>query len=417
MSNFEDIVLSESQQNIIDSFPGFLLSEDREFTISGYAGSGKTFLVQYLTKMAPAQQKMVELLDPSIKPRRFIYTATTNKAAEVLRGTVNEGTSTIHRALGLKVKNNYKTGKQELICTRGIVPLRNSIIFIDEASMINDVLLTRIRDVIRKTADCKIVYIGDEYQLPPIKEDICPVFQKTKNKHFLQEIHRQVKDSPIIKLASHYRKMLDDTDLSWPEIPYDDEIIFKYDDKDKYFDALRKAYTAPHGPNDLKILAWSNKRVHRYNDWIRKLLGAVDPIEPGETVITNKPLFFGKTIMAMTDRILEVDQVRKGEDRIPTEVTANTSFALDGYWVSFKNFGPDSEVFMPANWHQANALCKQLKRDTNWKPFFYIKEHWADLRPIHASTVHKAQGSTYKEVFIDLSDMVTSRLTIQKKKA
>jgi ABC-type molybdenum transport system ATPase subunit/photorepair protein PhrA len=56
MTNFEDITLSPSQQNVVDSFPGFLLSKDKEFTISGYAGSGKTFLVQYLTKMAPAQR-------------------------------------------------------------------------------------------------------------------------------------------------------------------------------------------------------------------------------------------------------------------------------------------------------------------------------------------------------------------------
>ena len=29
---------------------------------------------------------------------------------------------------------------------------------------------------------------------------------------------------------------------------------------------------------------------------------------------------------------------------------------------------------------------------------------WADLRPTFASTVNKAQGSTYDKVFIDLSD-------------
>lgn len=83
--DFDSVMLSPSQQAVVDAFPGYLLSKDTEMTISGPAGTGKTFLVQYLTRMAPAQQKMVQLLDPTIKKRTFTYTATTNKAAEVLR--------------------------------------------------------------------------------------------------------------------------------------------------------------------------------------------------------------------------------------------------------------------------------------------------------------------------------------------
>lgn len=400
MTNFEDIILSSSQQKVVDNFPGFLLSDDREFTISGYAGSGKTFLVQYLTKMAPAQQKMVQLLDPTIKPRTFVYTATTNKAAEVLRGTLQQPTSTIHSTLGLRVMNDYNSGKQVLKQHKPPEPLNNSILFIDESSMINDALLSSIRAAVQAYDDCKIVYIGDAYQLPPVKEDLCPVFQTGKsNTYFLSEIHRQAEDSPIIGLASQYRMMLDDTDLDWPEIPHDDKIIFKYQDKDTYLDALRTAFKAPHEPDDLKIVAWSNKRVLRYNDWIRQLLGSTQAIEAGDVVTTNKPMFANRTIMAPTDYRMEVQSVTPGVD------TLDGRWEVSGYWVRFTKWGDGVAVFMPEKWNEVNALTKQLAKDKDWGPFFAIKENWADLRPIHASTVHKAQGSTYKEVFVDLADI------------
>jgi hypothetical protein len=400
MTNFEDITLSPSQQNVVDSFPGFLLSKDKEFTISGYAGSGKTFLVQYLTKMAPAQQKMVQLLDPSIKARKFIYTATTNKAAEVLRGTLHQPTATIHATLGLRVMNDYTTGKQTLQQKDPSQPLSSSILFIDEASMINNELLESIRKTAKNYTDCKIVYIGDAYQLPPVKEDVCPIFQAGKaNTHFLREIQRQAEDSPIISLASEYRKMLDDPSLSWPEIPQDNESIFWYDDKAKYFDALRTAYTAPHKPDDLKIVAWKNNRVIRYNSWIRNLLGFTEPIEPGDIVTTNKPMFNRRAIVAPTDYRMTVSTVTPGVD-----VIANR-YEVTGYWVTFTKWGNTVKVFMPSNWNDVDVLTKQLAKEKDWGPFFSIKENWADLRPIHASTVHKAQGSTYKEVFVDLDDI------------
>lgn len=396
----DDIVLSKSQQEIVDKFPGFLLSKDREFTISGYAGSGKTFLVQYLTKMAPAQQKMVQLLDPSIKPRTFIYTATTNKAAEVLRGTLQQSTSTIHSTLGLRVMNDYRTGKQTLKQHTPPEPLNNSILFIDEASMINDQLLRSIRDAVKNWDDCKIVYIGDEYQLPPVKEDICPVFRSgMKNMHFLSEIQRQSEGSPIIQLSTQYRTMLDDTSLAWPEIVPDGETIFRYEDKDEYFDALRTAFLKPHGPDDLKIVAWKNTRVLKYNDWIRKLLGFTESIQAGDLVTTNKPMFCTRTMVAPTDYRMEVETVTRGVDQIENR------WEVDGYWVTFTKWGDTVRVFRPKNWLQVNALSKQLAKDKEWGPFFAIKEDWADLRPIHASTVHKAQGSTYREVFVDLEDI------------
>lgn len=396
----EDVVLSPSQQAVVDAFPHFLMSDDKEMTISGPAGTGKTFLVQQLTVLLPAQNAIVQLLDPSIPKRNFTYTATTNKAAEVLRGTLNRPTSTIHSTLGLRVQNDYTTGKQILVPHSPPAPLSHSVIFVDEASMINDQLARAIRDALRKWEDCKLVFIGDKYQLPPVKEDICVVFRDgAPNVHHLTEIQRQAKDSPIIQLATQYRELLDAPSETWPEIRSDGQSIFHYQDKDAYFDAIRREYTGSHDPDDVRIVAWSNDRVNNYNHWIRqKILGHNTRYAPWDLVTTNKPLFIDKQMMAPTDYRLEIEGVEAGQDDIE-------GINVDGWWISFTEFGSDKTVFQPRDWKRVKAIQRAFAKDKNWGPYFTIKDNWADLRPIHANTVHKAQGSTYKKVFVDMADI------------
>ena len=46
------------------------------------------------------------------------------------------------------------------------------------------------------------------------------------------------------------------------------------------------------------------------------------------------------------------------------------------------------------------------RRRAAWVTFFAFKDSaFADLRPVHASTVHRSQGSTYEKVFVDLTDI------------
>ena len=133
-----------------------------------------------------------------------------------------------------------------------------------------------------------------------------------------------------------------------------------------------------------------------YNRWIRSFTGYSQPFVEGEVVVTNKPLFHQKTILASTDT-----------RHIIRKVTSAHIDGIDGFMIELGGIG--YEFFQPLDWTQANSLMKKYsddaKRTGSWGPYFDIKQGWADLRPIHASTVHKAQGSTYREVFIDLANI------------
>jgi hypothetical protein len=393
------ITLSPSQQNVIDQFPAYLLNDDGAMTISGFAGSGKSFMVKYLADMGSKQQQLVKLIDPSIPYRTMHFTATTNKAAIVLRSFLGREVSTIHRLLGLKVKNDYRTGKSHLTDDNNCKDLTHSIVFIDEASMVNRELLNVVRSKAAKFKDCKLIYIGDRYQLPPVKEDMCPVFDNGPNTFNLNEIQRQAEGSPIIELSAKYRACLDDHTLDWPVVKSEGIEIIHYDDKTPFFRQIEHRFTRPHTYDDYKVVAWANNRVRDYNSWIRNMIGRKEQYEVGETMVTNKPLFHGRSILAPTDSFHTISSVK------PTNIDG-----IDGYKLELELF-PDTYFFQPADWAQADKLSRVYAAEakngdsSKWTDFFDIKERWTDLRPVHASTVHKSQGSTYREVFVDLNNI------------
>lgn len=403
------VKLSDSQKAVVDHFPHFLMDpEATEMTIAGFAGSGKTFLVSHLAEINDKIQRFVRVMDQEVPKRKLFFTATTNKAAAVLEQMLNVEARTIHSLLALRVRNNYRTGRTELVPNeRGVQEdLNNSIIFIDEASMINRELLIAIRKQQRKFTGCKVVFIGDEYQLPPVKEDICAVFEDGEHTVRLREIQRQVRGNPIIQLSAKYRECLDDHSKPWPKINDDGVHIIHYEDKHEFFKAIENVFKPPvaslkyqhdEDPDRYRVLAWSNNRVREYNDWIRGLRGLPPQFVPGEIVTTNRPLLASDDkVLAQTDSF---HLIRRVEPKIMD--------GIKGFEIWLDNIG--LSFFQPWDWNEAQALAAQFKKDAsktrNWRPYFNIIQHWADLRPIFASTVHKAQGSTYREVFVDLNNI------------
>ena len=203
--------------------------------------------------------------------------------------------------------------------------------------------------------------------------------------------------SPIIQLSEKYREVLDDPEKPWPRIPSDNKNIFFYDTPAAFKNAIQASMGGAHNSQEHKVLAWSNNTVRDYNIWIRSMHGYHAPFELNEVMMTNKPLMAGKQITSPTDSLHRIDDI---EDAVEGNVK--------GYYITLTPLHHSRNairVFQPANWKDANRLTKAFAQDKNWQDYYHIKEQWADLRPIHALTVHKAQGSTYKEVFVDLADI------------
>lgn len=381
--------LSPSQYAAADAFQDFLLDPDEnEFVISGFAGSGKSYLVSHLVDLAYNQFQLLKAFTNE-GALNLYFTATTNKAAAVLAEMLGTDTSTIHSLLQLRVMNDYKTGRQVLKRSDRATVIKNALIFIDEASMINKELLQRIREY---TYKCKVVYIGDPYQLTPVRENDSPVFTAVKNHYHLTEIQRQAAQNPVIHLSGEYRAILDKTAKSWPELVPDNQHIFRVDGPEMKR-LIDEKFSFPHGPDDYRVLAWSNDKVIQYNKYIRSLYTQETFYEDGEYVITNKPIVGpAQEVLAMTDAVLQIHTVNE-EDEM---------YGIKGRWITLSR---GMTIFQPYSWQEAQSLQKHYAKHKDWQNYFAVKEQMADLRPAHALTCHKAQGSTYKEVFIDLDDI------------
>ena len=197
------ITLSDDQEAARAAFVNFLISPDEQvMVLEGYAGTGKSTLVKTLLDNMPKYLKMAKLVNPSMYEYETVLTATTNKAAEALAQISGAEVRTIHNFLGLRVVKDFRTGATELI-PRDRTPESGCILVIDEASMIDSKLLTIIFE---KTTNCKIMFIGDPAQLPPVKYTTTPVFNAGFKTAKLTKVMRQAEGNPIITLATQFRE-------------------------------------------------------------------------------------------------------------------------------------------------------------------------------------------------------------------
>ena len=192
--------LTRDQSQSIEKFNLWMeKSADSEpFLLSGFAGSGKTFLAMKFLKLVEAKKLC------------WTVAAPTHKAVGVLRKALEEEglkptwyPSTIHRLLRLKLKR-----KGDLEICEETDQTDNSLddlalVVIDESSMID----TKLLEIVLKCASLsktRLVFVGDPAQLPPVGEVQSSVFSMNRviSAHLTEVVRHQ---GPILKLASSIR--------------------------------------------------------------------------------------------------------------------------------------------------------------------------------------------------------------------
>jgi hypothetical protein len=406
MSN---VILTNDQKNTSDAFLDFLVSDGTFFTIQGSAGTGKTFLIRYLLETFYSRYSAYcLLLQRDVKKFDIKITATTNKAVNVVEDFLgdllkthnNIEISTIYSLLGLRVQNNYKTGKTELVFNKersnymsqvypGIIPL----IFIDEASFISEELKEIITATMPKDKPIKIVYIGDKYQLAPVGQSSSIMDSIKGEKAVLSEIVRNA--GHILRTGIQFRDTVE-TGLFKP-IQFNNLDVVHMDGK-QFKQAIEDSFTDPAWyPNKSKVLAWTNNRVQEYNQHIRTVLNKPKLFTENEVAVTNEYISSPKgRFTCNVDAEVLITKVHQD----PCEL-----YGVTGYMVELEH---TYIGFMPNNFLEAKAAMKEFAADKDWKKYFEIKETWLDLRAVYASSIHKAQGSTYETVFLDLADIGTN---------
>lgn len=393
--------LNTGQAAAADAFFEFLFDDDqREMSLSGPGGVGKTFLMSFLIdNIIPRYQQACKLVGVEPRFNEVFMTATTNKAAEVLAVATQRPTSTVHSFLGLKVKDNYSTGKSTIERTNSWTVRENIILFVDECSMIDSQLLAYIREGLLNS---KIVYVGDHCQLPPVMEASSPIYTKNMPTYELTEQMRT--NNPDLQALNDQLRNTVETGVFKP-IQIIPGVIDHLNDEQM---AATMESVLMDNNHESRALAYTNKRVIQFNDHIRFMRNLPDEWQVGESLINNSAIrHLGEQISVEE----ELELVSASDTTEKQYIVGDPEGFFETRRCNFKSkIGHEiPNLNVPVDPVHYLALIKFYASQKNWQAMYFLKNNFPDLRQRDAATFHKVQGSSHDSVFIDLGDLSTCR--------
>lgn len=396
--------LTNDQQKALEALQSFLLDSSHVFVLQGYAGTGKSTLLREFLLQMPDLVSGYRLVDPTYQPYNPVFTATTHKAVENLMTIfprhLQSNPLTTASAFGMRLQQQGPGKPAKLIQAgeRAIKFGQRSLIFVDEASYLDHGSLSSISQIIVERG-CKVVFMGDPAQLTPVGLTDSPVFNAGFPTALLTEVVRQQANSPILDLVSEYRDAV--VSKAFPSIPHGFPEIEYMDDRAAVAQALQKEMSHPDwNPNVSRILAYTNTRVTLYNDWLAEKIEGTSLFVEGAYYTNNKAVSLPNILIPASASVLVTG--------IATEF--ETILGITGSWLRIAVNGSmvSNLVFAPHNYRQwASAHRLWLKAEDNHA--LILSQGWLDLRRLYASTVNKAQGSTFDRCWIDLEDIATCR--------
>lgn len=456
--------LTSSQQELVRRLNDFFKTDNNNvFLLTGYAGTGKTFITQGIAEFLRATG------------RNLVIAASTGKAARVITDKAHLNSFTIHKTIYSTHFDKQKIGDEDEFLVmhadlRKNTDPKDCVYIVDEASMISDVFSSQndtlqfgsgrlLKDLLEYTDVCsndnhrKLIFIGDNYQLPPIKMDFSPAL----NEYYLRQnynckvtgfelvdIVRQKEDSAIIKNAIELRNdMVNKTfnQLKLVDMTPQVREIDKNDFLQEYLNSCEKRIS-----NKSMIIASKNSQVYEYNNLVRNYffpnmrsaqkgdkiisvsnhylediiifngdLGAISEIL-GSTVTHHVTLRHkDKTTkeLILTPIDLNFLKVRVGFRNDEGQPYFFESYIIENLLYSdLGSLNPDEEKALYVDFcmrhpklnHKSDDFSTALAKD----PFYNALK----VKFGYAITCHKAQGSEWDNIFVDCNSYHQKKLCL-----
>ena len=393
--------LTDEQKKVYSHLLSFLHNPDKQaIIIDGSGGVGKSYMVSYIYKnLIEDYRCSCQISGKEPKYRFLIPTATTNKACESLSQYLETSVQTIHNYLGLVVFDDFNTGETSVFPSRSFGSKYNEVILIDEASMINKVTFEYIKKA--------LLNVGDKYQLPPVKENISQVYLQGYEELSLTKLLR-ASNQELININKAAKQLV----IDGTEIPVKEGLNVHFLDDTSAPKYIINNFKNPDHNN--LICCYTNKSVIAYNNYCKQIRGIITPYVKGEHYVCNNVVHMSDSNHENLSVIFHVEDECKitNIDFHPQQVKVYGDNIVEAYKAELENlsYGSKFVVYLPMdiNKHleQIKLIKKQAMQDKElWKVYYAMKNFFPDIRPRDAKTIHKAQGSSVEDVFIDLNDL------------
>lgn len=379
------------------------------FVLQGFAGTGKTYLVSYLLTVLHDLTYNVAVAAP------------TNKAVSVLNDKVSEFTNgallraefaSIHSFVGLRMTEG-EDGEYRVVSS-GYGRLNNfHFAIVDECSMVDRFAL--LREIQAQRGYCRIIFVGDPAQLPPVGEAREALVFGLPHTYQLTEITRQAAGNPLILASMKIREKI----AAGERVEASDLANWLPDAMIKGTkNMVARAVELQRSGKDARILAYRNKTVVSYNELIHYELypDAKDLFSAGERVVIQNSspsldLGTGTTRELRTSEELTVVSIRSERHEKYSDTSAWAVVLRDDLGNELLVYVPKAMSHFGSKASKLFAEASEYKR-TNHPDYkdqlakaWAFKKAFCDIRHTYASTVHKSQGSTYDIALIDLGDI------------
>lgn len=352
-----NITYNEEQKNAIRT-----VMDNSITIITGGPGTGKTTIVNGILRM----YQLINMIPDSRFNQAVALLAPTGRASKRLSETTNCGAMTIHRYL----KWNHETKEFGI---NEYNKNEHRLIIVDEVSMIDNELMASLLHGIEH--DCKIVFVGDEFQLPSVSQGnvLKDLIESDMFAHVrLKNIYRQSDNSFIPILAREIKNINIESDLHEKKDDYNFLECKKSEIKSMLSEIISMSIDKGLSEKDVQILA---------------------PMYKGENGIDNlniilQELFNPKTSKKVSVKIGPVEY--REHDKVLNLVNNIDQNIFNGDIGYIKKINEkNSQEFMVVDYY-GNQVT-------------YKREEVGTLRHAYAMTIHKSQGSEFNHVIIPIT--------------
>ncbi len=405
------------QEAVLKAMEKFVHSENTDdfMVLCGAAGTGKTSITSALIGYLNNLKKLYKIAAP------------TGRAARILGRKANTVTSTIHSLIYM-AEPNHDSGSIAFKL-KSIKNDKPVIYIIDEASMIpkeadsnpslfeseKGLLPDLINYIKRANSSNKIIFLGDQYQLPPIGESESFAL----NKHFLEstfslkgsaylltEVKRQEEGSYILENATAIRIAIDEHKLKYPISGI----------KSRNFYAAIDNYVKEINSNGIEnavSIGVSHKANKFFNDLVRERIfkNTQHMLMPGDLLMVTQNWQRNEHTLYNGDHVelLSIDWNQKEEMAGLHFVPVKIKLLFTTKEIIVEDFAILESIISPGGSIE-NHLENGLRKTRYIKDKIYREsgkpsddKYVGALRLMygHAITCNKAQGGEWKKVFIN----------------